>query len=459
MKYTSTIHKLLFLLILGVWGQSVSAQSTASSPYSSFGLGETGGLDHAYFGGMGNINISAQDSTVANFYNPSSYSTLAKGQPIFSLGFSTRLSTYSENGSSAFVPVANVQHFALVVPFANRFGLAFGLKPYTRRGYEMLSREKVGEDSLFYRYNGTGGLNEFFLGFGADVIKKQNTRLSLGFNLGYLFGTSNNQRTSALIDVNVLNNNYEGGIGYKRFRSKSFHYEFGLSFEQDIKAGHTLGLYAVVDPLQKLNGDYTDELYFATNINDPNSYDTLYYRDTLKGTISNVPTYQTALMYRWRFKANRGDINERNSELGIHVGFTYYDWSKFENTYDANFVNNFNSSMKYAIGIQFVPETNFIVNQLKTKYYHRMRYRIGAYYQGLPYTQNGEQVTDFGTTFGFGLPVAIGRTLSSVNLSGSIGNRGISDKDAFRENYYSVNVGISITPHSGDTWFRKRKLN
>lgn len=459
MKYTSTIHKLLFLLFIGIWGHSVNAQSTSSSPYSSFGLGETGGLDHAYFGGMGNLTISVQDSTIGNFYNPSSYSTLAKGQPLFSFGASSRFSNYSENGESAFVPVTNVQHFAMVVPFSGRFGLAFGLKPYTRRGYELLSREQVGEDSLYYKYNGTGGINDFFVGFGADIIKNQKTRLSLGFNAGYLFGTSNNQRTSGLIDNNVSNNNYEGGVGYKRFRSRSFHYEFGLSFEREFKPGHTGGLYVVVDPLQKLNGEYSDELYYALNINDPDTYDTLYYRDNLSGKITNVPTYQLAFMYRWRYKANKGDVNERNAELGVHAGYTFYDWSKFENSYDPTFVNEFSTSMKYAVGIQYIPETNFIVNQLKTKYYQRMRYRIGAYYQTLPYTLNSEQITDFGTTFGFGLPIAIGRTLSSINLSGSIGSRGTSNPDAFKESYYGVNIGISIAPNSSDIWFRKRKLN
>lgn len=458
MKYISTILRLLLLFFIGVNSGAIQAQTTSSSPYSSLGLGETGGLDHAYFGGMGNTTISVQDSTVANFYNPSSYGTLSKGQPVFSLGFSARLSNYSENGSTTFVPVANIHHFAIAVPFANRFGLAFGLKPYTRRGYELKERFQIESDSLLYKYTGKGGLNELFLGFSGDIIKTKSTRLSLGVNFGFLFGTSNNQRISALIDVNKLGDNYAGGISNNQFRSQSFHYEVGASFEHKVKPGHTLGIFAVVDPSQKLHGTYSEELYYSSNINDLGVYDTLRI-DTLSGAISNVPTYQVALMYKWNFKANKGDINEMNSELGVHLGFSLMDWKSFTNTYDPTFINNFESSSKYSLGIQYIPETNFIVNQVKTKYYHRIRYRLGGYYQTLPYTLNNEQVTDFGTTFGFGLPVAIGRTLSSINLSGSIGNRGTSDKNAFRENYYGVNVGISITPHSGDIWFRKRKLN
>lgn len=453
------MRDLPLLLVLLCTSLFSSAQSTANSPYSSFGLGELGGLDHAVFGAMGNSNISFQDSTVVNFYNPSSYSSLGVGQPIFSLGFSSRLSSYSENGNSYFSPLAGVQHFVMGIPFARRFGLAFGLKPFSRRGYESSQRIQEGDDSLYYNYLGTGGINDVFLGFAADVIKMPNTRLSLGVHGSYLFGAVTNTRKSGLIQSALTSTNYAGGVGMKSLRSNSFHYELGLSFEQRINANHELGVYATIDPLQKIKGKYVDELYYALDINDPESYDTLYYNDTASGNITNVPSYSFALMYRFNFKANKGETKELSSELSFHIGYTIQDWSKYEDRYDPNFVNGFQSTTKYTLGIQYVPEVNFTAGEAKSKYYHRMRYRIGGYYQTLPYTTSGEQVKDFGTTFGFGFPVAINRTLSSVNLGFSIGSRGVADGTALKEQYYGINIALLIAPTAADKWFIKRKLN
>jgi hypothetical protein len=49
-------------------------------------------------------------------------------------------------------------------------------------------------------------------------------------------------------------------------------------------------------------------------------------------------------------------------------------------------------------------------------------------------------------------------SLSSINLGVTIGKRGIADSQAFREQYYGINLGFSIAPGT-DKWFVKRKLN
>jgi Na+/phosphate symporter len=93
-----------------------------------------------------------------------------------------------------------------------------------------------------------------------------------------------------------------------------------------------------------------------------------------------------------------------------------------------------------------------------SKFYHRIKYRAGIYQFTLPNQTNNEQVTDFGTTFGFGIPIVVQNSLSSINLGVTIGKRGIADSQAFREQYYGINLGFSIAPGT-DKWFVKRKLN
>ena len=183
------MRKSLLVLLLVFIGNVSSAQIAVNSPFSSYGIGETNGLDHATFLGIGNAQIAMVDSTILNFYNPSSYSSIGKGQPLFSLGASSRLSVYKEGDASEFSPYSSIQHFAFGLSFAKYFGLGFGLQPYSRRGYEFSTGSFVDADSMTYTYQGTGSINEVFIGFSADVVKLDSTRLSFGVNGGYLFGT------------------------------------------------------------------------------------------------------------------------------------------------------------------------------------------------------------------------------------------------------------------------------
>jgi hypothetical protein len=450
MKYISTMRNLYFLIITLFSGLFANAQNTSNSPFSSFGLGEVGGMDHAIFSSLGNTNITLSDSTVLNFYNPSSYSTIGKGQPIFSLGVSSRLSTFSENGVEKQSNITGVQHFAIGFSFAKRFGLAFGLKPYSRRGYDFNTSTAINGDSLLHFYSGTGGVNEVFLGLSATVLDYKGAKLSIGGNLGYLFGKVTNTRKSGLVASGSTV--YNGGVNQQELKVNSFHYELGFNYTQRIRENHTIALSATYDPFQKIRGSYEEGQYYTSDIHNLSLY------DTASGNVTTIPTYTVGVNYNLNFKGRKGSTNELNSTIGFHLSYSGSDWTKYENRYDANFANTFLNTSKYTFGIQYIPETGFLASKVKTKFLARIRYRAGTYYYTLPYETNGEQVTDFGTTFGFGIPIVIQNSLSSINLGFAIGKRGIGDDNALKERYYGINFGISIAPGT-DRWFVKRKLN
>jgi hypothetical protein len=68
-------------------------------------------------------------------------------------------------------------------------------------------------------------------------------------------------------------------------------------------------------------------------------------------------------------------------------------------------------------------------------------------------TINNEQITDFGTNIGVGLPM--GGTFSNVNIGLELGSLGTAKAGLVKENYFSVRVGLSLN----DKWFLKRKIN
>ena len=445
--------KIIFILLLFIGNLSI-AQNSINSPFSSYGIGESDGLDHSTFLGVGNATISMVDSTVLNFDNPASYSSIGKGQPLFSFGTSTRLSNYKEGIANEFNTNTSIQHFAFGLSFAKRLGMAFGLQPYSRRGYDFNVGDFIDSDSITYTYQGTGTINKAFLGLSADILKFDSTRLSVGGNFGFLFGNVSNTRKAVLFSTTE-----NGGVGVKTYDIRSFHYDLGLSFSHQFTPNHSVGVYATFDPLQKLNTTYEEGVYYASQVDNPNTYDTSYYLSQTAGTLTNVPKLTYGLSYKYRFTDTKKIQRKLHPEIAVYATYSTSDWSKFENTFSTDTAITFFNTSKISFGVQFIPEAEFQLNTATTSFLARVRYRAGFYSYTLPYATNGQQVSDFGTTFGFGIPVAVQKSLSSINFGFSVGSRGVADQNQLKENYYGISLGITIAPGDTEKWFRKRKLN
>ena len=429
-----------------------SAQVTTQSPYSSYGFGEKGGLDHATFTGIGNNTLTYFDSTVLNMYNPSTYNTLGKGQPLFSLGVTSRLSFMNENGTKKFASTAFIEHFAMAFTLKKHFGLAFGLKPFARKGYSIEERVAVGSDSLKYSYLGTGGPNQVFLGLSSNLVKMKGTTLSVGGNLSYLFGSATNERRSQLIALN----NLPGGVDWNSIRFSTMHYEFGAYFQQVLLNKHTFTLTGVIEPNQELQVKKDEYLFYGT-LGNPSAYDTLYASRDQVGTINLPSIVSLGFAYKLWFSDARANNSLRNSELSIHAGFSTTDWTTFSTSFDGE--QGMLSSSKLTLGVQYIPERQFYDNQTSSSFLEKVRYRAGYYSSMLPYSLNGNQVKDQGITLGFGIPILAQRSLSSVNFGFSAGERGTGIEGAFNEQYIGINFGITLAPSIFERWFVKRKLD
>ena len=447
-----------YILVFGIilLGNIAFSQTTVNSIFSSDRLGEEGGGDHFIGVGIGNNTITMADSTTLNFYNPATYNTMATGLPLFSLGMSTRISNYAEGNNTSSGSASSIQHFALGFKIRNRFGFAFGLKPYTRRGYEFLSGETVGSDSITYFYSGKGTINEAFMGFSASLISLPNTNFSIGANAGYLYGEVSNSRGSSL--YNSSSNINPGGIDIKGTSIKSFHYTIGAYLTHRFSTRHKFTLSTTIDPSQQLNGEYGEALYYSADITNSNFYDTLNLTRDDAVTISTATSLTFGLNYILSLPSDEKFGRKLNSEFSFHLSYNSTNWANFQTSFDSNPTSLLKTS-KLNFGIQYTPETNFIVNSTTTKMYQRIRYRAGAYHSTLPYLTNNEQVTDLGVTFGLGLPITIQKSLSSINIGFSMGKRGVADPSLLKENFYGINFGIIIAPGSKEKWFRKSKLN
>jgi len=441
----------LFTLILVQ--ESVYSQSTSTSPFSSYGLGQRDGLDDGVYSGIGTTTITYFDSTNLNFFNPASYHTIGKGQPIFSTGVSSRLSWYSDSINKNFSKAIVLNHFAMGFSFAKHFGFAFGLKPFSRRGYQFSTKSLLVTDSMNYTYLGSGSTSEVFVGLSSNVLKYKSSQLSIGGNVGYVFGSLINERRSNIVGSNA------GGIEQKTLKLTALHYELGMYYKHEINKNNSLIFSAVMEPNQNMKAVQTNDLYYSSLINNSDAY-TKLDSSSISGSISITPTSTFGFSYRYGFDGFKKSEMVKKSEISFHASYNITNWkdnpTKFSGT---NLNSGYINTNKLTLGVQYIPNKMFFDQTNKSTIFEIIRYRIGYYQYNLPMIINSKTLLDKGVTLGFGIPLKVQKSLSSINLGLTYGKRGDGSSSNLNEKYLGVNISVIFAPASFERWFVKRKLD
>lgn len=460
--------RLLTVFFIG-FSLLTQAQKFTNSPFSAYGIGEFGGLDHATFSGMGNSSIALIDTTILNFYNPSSYASLGKGQPLFSTGISSRFSEFTEGSQSAKSKYIGVDHFAIGVPFAKYLGLAVGLKPFSRTGYNFYDTRTVGTDNMHYIYRGTGGTHEVFGGFSANVLNLKREkmigkvkrisyhRIGLGANLGYVFGSTINERISYIDKNYAVTDAIPGGVENSGYTIKSIHADFGLNYTWIIDKGQSLTIGAVYTPTQHMTARKNYFLAYSADVNDSDQFDLLDTAINEKGRIVMPASYGAGFSYTMRPRKIEDKI--KIFQLTFTGEFKMTNWSEYRASFSQVTTENYSNTMAVRAGIQFVPHYDYKDRAANISYLYRVRYRAGFQYATLPLVVDSKQQQNMGVTVGIGLPFAVQRASSSLNLGIVVGKQGNGNAPSINERYIGVNFGVTISPGLNDRWFRKFKID
>lgn len=104
--------------------------------------------------------------------------------------------------------------------------------------------------------------------------------------------------------------------------------------------------------------------------------------------------------------------------------------------------------MRISLGGEYTPSLSTVSNYLQ-----RITYRGGFRYSNSFLELRGQQINEFGISFGFGLPLP--RTRSTINLAAEIGTRGTKSENLIKENYVRFTLGLSIF----ERWFIIRKYD
>jgi hypothetical protein len=425
-------------------------QTNTNSPFSSRGIGELTPLSHSIFGALGNVSTPMIDSAVLNTENPSSYAFLGKGQPIFSIGLATTHSQFSQNNNTSASTYIALNHFTLGMSITNRFGICFGLKPYSSTGYENTSSKQIKLDTLNYYYKGSGGYSNAFFGFSYKLLHIHQHSISVGTNLGYLFGTSKNEITTTLSNATL------GGIRDRSLQIKALNYELGMSYQYQFSKDHAFVLGGTYSPSQSYNGTYTNTMIYALSTTNVLGNDTLSYAKTF-GKITSPTTYSVGFKYDFTNRNQENSTSDRSPQIQVCGEMRIIDWSTYSNNLSTP--ETFNKSTQYSVGFQFAPHYDFLDRAKNINLIHRMKYRIGGIYQTLPWSDQQIQLTNKAFTFGIGIPIISQFSSSSINLSCLYGQRWNGLNTSVKENYFTFNFGVNITPASYERWFKKSKID
>ncbi len=424
----------LFLVMSSAAYAQTSTYSNPNSerennPYSKYGIGELWNGNSTALKGMGSITSAYADPYIINPENPASYSSLVLTTFQGGLVASARNIT-SGSGASYTTGTASLAYLNIGVPVSQRAGISFGLRPYTHSYYALLDTAATALGQTQRSYAGDGGLSYAYMG-AAYKIKG----LSLGFNLGYMFGTYRNFTSTTSVDTikayeaQFANYTRLGGLYWKG----GFNYEHQLRDTNiTFRIGGTLSLG---QNLTEHVSNYRVSIY---NFGDTLVNDTSYSNTEQKGKLKLPVSYSLGVMFA------------KNDKWAIGVDYSASDWTNFHSTPDSNMnLGVGKQSYKLALGGEYTPNSNDIHN-----YFSRVTYRAG-FYMGQDYVMlQNTAMPVMGFTFGGSFPYKRNtRSHSKLHTSFDIGRMGTHANGQLQQTYFRFGLGLTFN----EKWFIQRR--
>jgi hypothetical protein len=403
--------------------QAMAQESSTLSPYSQYGLGILADQSLSTARGMGGLAYGMRNGRQINMQNPASYSAVDSLTMIFDVGFSTRISNFKEGGKSVNAKTGSLDYAVASFRLLKHVGLSAGIVPFSTIGYDYQSRDK--STSTTELYTGDGGFSQVFLGLGWEFAKG----FSLGFNMSYFWGdyekavgVQNDDGT-----VNIMSRTYSTSIS-------NWKLDLGAQWHQQLNANNELTIGATASVGHKLHA--TAEVKTLTT-------------NTLTGvTLSPAATtVENAFSLPWMFGVGATWVNKKSLTLGADYSLQRWgalDYPVYDSRGNYSLLNNYyRDRHKVTAGGEWIP------NPMGRKYYHQMRFRLGASYATPYYKIKGSDgPSEFSLTAGLGLPIS----RSMVNISGQWIRSAASGY--ITENAFRINVGITFN----ERWFAKWKV-
>lgn len=438
------------LLILAFAMMAVTAwsQFNANSPYSRFGIGDPVNSNFMGLQSMGSMGNAYADPFTINIVNPASIGFL--DYTSYDLGVFAKYTNLDDGNVSDGLWNGNLAYLSLAFPLSNpineildridrksSWGMSISLLPNSVVGYDIESTtQDVELGQITNTFRGSGGTYKFVLGNG---YRRGN--LSVGLNLAYAFGNIQYDREVSFDDVDL---SFDDQFS-NEYSLSGFKYDLGLMYALDLNKAEResekskdvkrlmLGLRFNSATGFSTKSDILNRSVLLIGTTEVNA-DTLLSEVDREGSGNFAPSLGIGATY----------MNGSKSALGLNIDYT--NWSSFEN--EAN-PSNLSNTFRVSIGGFLRPDYKSF-----NKYFKRVYYRYGLYYGTDPRLADEDQITNYGLTFGMGLPFIYQRKISHANLGFELGFRG--HNTPIKETFAKINFSFSF---NDDEWFIKRKYD
>jgi hypothetical protein len=465
-KRIKTLHCFYLTILVLIINAFEPVLAQDNSPYSRYGIGDLVPSTNIANRSMGGISAGYTDYLSVNFNNPASYSSfqalketkskkLTSGRAVLDIGLNFDSRTLEEpNNPNKFVASNALFSYVQVgLPLKKNWGVSFGIRPVSRISYKIFRSERLYDpltglpiDSALTRFEGDGG--SYLASFGTGIAlfqridkNKMEEKLSVGFNAGYLFGKKDYSTRRTLINdsVDYYQANYETKTTFG-----NMYFNAGVQYTVPVKDKIQLTVGAYGNWGQKLNAN--QDILRETFAYDENlgniRLDSVSDKRDVKGKIDMPASYTLGFIIQ-KFAVF-------NKEGGWMVGldFSQQNWDKYRFYGNKDSVKN---KWEVRVGGQFNPTP-------KRNYFSNVAYRFGLF-TGPDYIKVGQKLSQFGGTFGLGLPIgnynrqALNQA-TYINMSFEYIKRGNND-NLLKENLFRFSLGFSLS----DIWFIKRKYD
>ncbi len=427
---------------------SAFAQRQVSSPFSRFGYGELF-EPSMVFAQMGGVANGLRSTNHMNFVNAAHHSAIAKETFLFEVGAGYTGRQVRKGAQSAIFHNVGIEYFTMAFPIIpQRWGMAFGLLPFSSIGYEFVEFDN--SLGARYDYTGDGGINQLKWGNAVTVFKN----FSLGVNASFVFGNSTYKSMVSFPDitelVQVSQSTYADEVFYRtmkttQYNTTGFYFDFGAQYVWKYNEKESLIFGATYQHKSSLKYDEIAKLSsFKRRYDTQNDSD---FEDIPQDTISEEfsESLSTDLPQRISF-----GVGYESPKIKAGVDFGWQQWknvSVFENDY-----SHLETKKFLKMGLEYT------ANSISTSYFKRLPYRVGLHIAEIPVFYSINTVDykpiDFGVTLG--TEFFLRQSANSFNISFDIGRRG---EVPFSNTLYEKYVIMKLKVNLKERWFFKQKID
>lgn len=421
------INKLLALPLILIATVTFSfGQVRISSPYSYYGIGQIFKTGTPINNSMGGLHIGLRTKGLINPGNPASYTSIDTNTFIFDIGLSSNFNQLrNKEITQDYTNYSTINHLLMSFSATRWMGITVGLLPFSQTGYKIVLRDTLPDiGQVEESFDGAGGINQVFIGAGFRI-----KNLSLGANLGYLFGT-----TDKAVSVYTTDLSYYYDIRKLEYQSvSSIFLSYGVQYEKIIKQKYFLSAGAKFNLPSKLSATRSQLCQRFTVSGDVESIkDTLFETEDEKGKIQLPLMLGGGLVF-----------GQKNYWL-VGADFDWQNWKSYRNFGESDSLKN---CYNISIGTEFNPKTSASSN-----YWKKMSYRMGFHFGTTNISLQKQTIHDMGLSIGMSFPLS--KLRSQLNFSAEIGRMGNTDHNLMQENYVRFTLGFNFK----EFWFYRPKL-